>query len=111
MLKSMAFVLPPSGYFIQGSMDQNHLAVRGSLTSLTNQNAVRSMEPKRMISKSFLIFKNEQKTKSTLRTDFSPDGASPDRSRIWSVLILEKTTKWVTVGTMQLVPEQPFPLA
>ena len=69
------------------------------------------MEPKRMISKSFLIFKNEQKTKSTLWTDFSPDGASPDRSRIWSVLILEKTTKWVTVGTMQLVPEQPFPLA
>ena len=76
----MAFVLPSSGYFIQGSTDKDRLAARGSLTSLTNQNAVRSMEPKRMISKSFLIFKNEQKTKSTLRTDL----------RIYSVLILEK---------------------
>jgi len=58
-----------------------------------------------MISKSFLILKNEQKQ------NLLCGRISPDRSRIWSVLILEKTTKWVTVGTMQLVPEQPFPLA
>ena len=58
-----------------------------------------------MISKSFLILKNEQKQ------NLLCGRISPDRSRIWSVLILEKNTKWVTVGTMQLVPEQPFPLA
>ena len=64
-----------------------------------------------MISKSFLIFKNEQKNKIYSADGFVPDGFSGPFSDLVRPHSRKNYKMGVTVGTMQLVPEQPFPLA